>query len=94
MMIGMSISLATGVSSFSVSNAFDVGRCGLITRAPVAAIASVSPSGAAFDAVIKPMVPPAPGWLMTMNWRLRLVLSSAAMMRAIPSAEPPPANGT
>ena len=92
--IGMSISLATGASSFSVSNWFDDGMCGLITSAAVAAIASVSPSPGCRAAAMRPSVPDAPGWLITTTWRPRVVPISAERMRAMPSADPPGANGT
>ena len=62
---GMSISLATGASSLTGSKPVEPGTCGLITSAPVAAIASVSPSGGAFARTVRPSEPPAPGLFST-----------------------------
>ena len=50
---GMSISLATGASSLTGSKPVEPGTWGLITSAPVAAIARVSPSGGAFARIVQ-----------------------------------------
>ena len=51
---GMSISFVTAVQSLTGSNPVEPGTWGLITSAPVAAIAIVSPSGGDFAKMVRP----------------------------------------
>jgi hypothetical protein len=91
---GISISFAIGIKSRRGSIGEALGKCGLITKAPVAAIARVSPSGAALATVNRPSEPPAPALFSTTTCRLRRLVSSAARILPMPSAEAPGANGT
>src|SRR5262249_31708000 len=92
--IPTSISLATGARSRSRSGAVEFGRCGLISRAPVAPTPSVSPSGGDFATVTRPSETPAPVLFSTTTVLPVRSLNPLAIARAMPSAEAPGANGT
>ena len=65
-----------------------------MTSAPVAPTLSVSPSGGALASTVKPSEPPAPGLFSTTTCRPSRGPSSLAIVRAMPSADAPGANGT